>query len=284
MSGKVGRQVRLARVPQLEAGQERAIHQCLGRDACECDRQEDDQFPRVELRERVPDLLVVDDLWQQPREHERERGEGERRLEGPPPWRGRHACGSRVLHGLLVLRCVVCGNRDPHVGEQAVAADCVEKARLIEDLTLAGLQAGDGEHDAALLKLGVESCQHVDRGGVEEGPGLGVEHEPVELLGAVGEREHAVAQVLGVDEERRRVEAVHEQSGHRLGVVAPCDVVVAVDVVDAAEHGIVRTRRAVEEDADREHDRHADARDDAEDKHAAEGDERQRDLGAADVA
>ena len=68
------------------------------------------------------------------------------------------------------------------------------------------------------------------------------------------------------------------------GVLPARDVVIAVDVVDAAEDGIVRTRRAVEEHTDGERDRDGDAADDAEHEHTAEGDERERDLGGANVA
>ena len=50
-----------------------------------------------------------------------------------------------------------------------------------------------------------------------------------------------------------------------------------------AENGIVRTCRAVEEHADRERDRDDDAADNSEHEHPAEGDERKRDLGWADV-
>ena len=46
----------------------------------------------------------------------------------------------------------------------------------------------------------------------------------------------------------------------------------------------MRTRRAIEEHADRERDRDDDAADDAEHEHAAEGDERERHLGRADVS
>ena len=92
-----------------------------------------------------------------------------------------------------------------------------------------------------------------------------------------------MSEVVGVDEERRRVEAIHEQPGHRLGTLPARDVVIAVDVVDSAEHGIVRARRAVEEHADGKRDRDDDAADDAEHEHAAEGDERERGLGRAHV-
>ena len=100
----------------------------------------------------------------------------------------------------------------------------------------------------------------------------------------VGECEHALAEILGVDEEGRGVEAVDEQARDGRGGWEAFDVVVAVDVIDAAEHCVVRARRAVEEDADRQCDRDDDAAEDAEDEHAAERDEREPHLGGPYVA
>ena len=175
-------------------------------------------------------------------------------------------------------------DRSPDGGEETVGPDPGGEARLLEDLALPSLQAGETERDPALLELDMESSQDVDRRGVEVRPRLGVEHQPPDVFGSVDKREHTLSEVLGVDEEGRRIEAVHEQPGHRLGALPARDVVIAVDVVDAAEHGIVRARRAVEEDADRERDRDDDAADDAEHEHAAEGDERERDLGRTHAA
>ena len=102
--------------------------------------------------------------------------------------------------------------------------------------------------------------------------------------GLVGEREHALAEVFGVDEEGRGVEAVDEQAIVGLGALEALDVVVAIDVLDAAEHGIVRSRGAVDEYADRKRDRDDDAFEHAEDEHAPEGDERETDLGGTYAA
>ena len=103
--------------------------------------------------------------------------------------------------------------------EEAVGADLGGEAGLREDLALAALEAGEAERDVALPSSCVQLSQHVDRRRVEERPCLGVEHEPVEVVGRVGQVEHAPAEVLGVDEEGRCVEAVDEQPGDGLGAV-----------------------------------------------------------------
>ena len=59
---------------------------------------------------------------------------------------------------------------------------------------------------------------------------------------------------------------------------------VAVEILDVAEHRVVGPGGAVEEHADRERDRDRDAAEHAEDEDAAERDEREADLGGADVA
>ena len=62
LPSEVRGEVRLAPAPQTEAWQERPIHQRLGRNARKPEREQDDHFPRVELRERLPDFFVVDEL------------------------------------------------------------------------------------------------------------------------------------------------------------------------------------------------------------------------------
>jgi hypothetical protein len=47
--------------PQTEAGQERPIHQRLGGDTRQPEPEQDHHLPCIQLRERVPDLLVVDE-------------------------------------------------------------------------------------------------------------------------------------------------------------------------------------------------------------------------------
>ena len=93
------------------------------------------------------------------------------------------------------------GDRGAHGREEVVGADPRGEAGLGEDLALPSFQAGEAERDAALLEFFVQLSQRVDRRGVEERPGLGIEHQPPDVLGRVGEREHALAEVFGVDEE-----------------------------------------------------------------------------------
>ena len=58
---------------------------------------------------------------------------------------------------------------------------------------------------------------------------------------------------------------------------------VAVDVVAAAEHRVVRPSGAIEENADGKRDGDHDSSDDSEDEDAAERGDRERDLSGADV-
>src|SRR6478609_10965547 len=108
--------------------------------------------------------------------------------------------------------------------EEPIVPDPGGQTRGIEDLALPSLQARDAEHDVALLELVTQSEQHVDRGGVQEGPRLRVQQQAPEIVGAVDEREDALSKVLGVDEERWRVEPIHEQPRDRLGAVPARDV------------------------------------------------------------
>ena len=152
------------------------------------------------------------------------------------------------------------------------------EAGLREDLALRSFQAGDTERDAASVEVGVQLAQCVDGRRVDECPGLGIEHHPPGVPGPVGEREHALAEVFGVDEEGRSVEAVDEQAVVGLGALEALDVVVAIDVVDMAEHGIARSRGA-ETNTPIESVIATSPLEHAEDEHAPEGDERETDFG-----
>ena len=106
-------EVRLASPPQTEPRQKRPIHQGLGGNARKPERQQDDHLPRIELRERLPDFFVVDELRQQPREHERERRDYEHGPEQAPPQRPRHGCGRSVLHEALEAHSEAMGGAYP---------------------------------------------------------------------------------------------------------------------------------------------------------------------------
>jgi hypothetical protein len=53
----------------------------------------------------------------------------------------------------------------PDRGKETVGPDPGGEARLLEDLALPSLQAGETERDPALLELHLEASQHVDRVG-----------------------------------------------------------------------------------------------------------------------
>jgi hypothetical protein len=91
-------EVRLASAPQAEAGQERPIHQRLGRNASEPQADEHEHLPGVELRERLPHLLVVDELRQQPAEDQCKRRDEGHGLERLPPQRPPRAGRRRGRH------------------------------------------------------------------------------------------------------------------------------------------------------------------------------------------
>jgi hypothetical protein len=95
--GEVG----LASAPQTKAGQERPVHQGLTGDTRQPESEQDEHLPGIELCERLPDFLIVDDLRQQLSEDDRERRDHDHGLEQTPPQRPRHECGRRVLHRAL---------------------------------------------------------------------------------------------------------------------------------------------------------------------------------------
>ena len=70
------------------------------------------------------------------------------------------------------------------VGKKRLGADPRGKAGLGEDLALSSLQTCETESDAALSSSCVQLSQRVDRRGVEERPGLGVQHEPADVWAA----------------------------------------------------------------------------------------------------
>ena len=88
---------------------------------------------------------------------------------------------------------------------------------------------------------------------------------------------------LGIGEEQRRVPAEQHQAGDqpRLGIAR--DVVVALDAVDAAQHGGMRPPAVPQEFDDRDDDRQADAGNRAEHGDADEADDRQPELPALDA-
>ena len=130
-----------------------------------------------------------------------------------------------------------------------------------------------------LLELGMQLAQRVDRGRVEE-PGLGIEHQPPDVLRLSASASTRWRRYSALT--KKGGASVDEQAGDGLRLNRRCRD--SHHVLDAAEHGVVRTRGAVEEYADRERDRDDDASEHAEDEHAAERDERKTDLGGSYVA
>ena len=98
------------------------------------------------------------------------------------------------------------------------------------------------------------------------------------------ERADALAEVVGVGEEERRVEAVQHESRDAAGVGIALGVVVALEVVDPAEHRVVRAPGPADEVQQRERDRDPDAPEHAEHGDAGERHHRQRELRASPVA
>ncbi|MNX92259.1 hypothetical protein D3C86_1243940 [compost metagenome] len=81
------------------------------------------------------------------------------------------------------------------------------------------MSARDQQRDAALVQLALEFVQGLDRIGVGLRHGLGVQHEPADVLGCL--RDHlarAPAEGVGVEEPYRRLEQPHHGARHRLGI------------------------------------------------------------------
>ena len=89
MPREVRGEICLAPAPQSETRKERPVHQRLGRNAREPEREQDEHLPRVKLLERLPDLLVVDELRDEPYEKDDERRNHEGGPEQAPPERPR---------------------------------------------------------------------------------------------------------------------------------------------------------------------------------------------------
>ena len=98
------------------------------------------------------------------------------------------------------------------------------------------------------------------------------------------QRADPLAEVVGVGEEERRVEAVEHESRDAAGVGIALGVVVALEVVDPAEHRVVRAPGPADEVQQRESDRDPDAPEHAEHGDAGERHHRQRELRASPVA
>ena len=96
---KVRGEVRLASTPQTKPWQERSIHQGFRGNARKPEREQTDHLPPIEFGERFPDLVVVDELRQEPREYDHERRQHQRGSEQALPQRPRRGSGMRVLHG-----------------------------------------------------------------------------------------------------------------------------------------------------------------------------------------
>jgi hypothetical protein len=105
LTREVRREVRLAAAPEAEAGQERAIDQRLAGHAGKAEGDQNEDFPSVELRQRLPDVVVVYELRQHPPEHDEERDPDEHRPERTPPQRPSHEYGSGLRHqAIRILR------------------------------------------------------------------------------------------------------------------------------------------------------------------------------------
>ena len=112
---------------------------------------------------------------------------------------------------------------------------------------------------------------------------LGGHDDPAHVAGT-RQRADALAEVVGIGEEERRVEAVQHESRDVAGVGIALGVVVALEVVDPAEHRIVRAPGPADEVQQRESDRDPDAPEHAENGDAGERHHRQRELRASPVA
>ena len=88
-----------------------------------------------------------------------------------------------------------------------------------------------------------------------------------------------VAEAVGVGEEQRGVEAVQDQAGDQRRVRVAAGVVVALEVLDAAEHGVVRVPGAADEVEQAQRDRDPDTPQHAEHGDAGERSEAERELG-----
>jgi hypothetical protein len=88
------------------------------------------------------------------------------------------------------------------------------------------------------------------------------------------------AEVPGVGEEQRGVEAVEEQTGDAAGGRVAVDVVVALEVVLAAEDGVVGTPGPADEVAEGQQDGHEDPDQDPEQGHPTEGGQPEDELRA----
>ena len=91
-----------------------------------------------------------------------------------------------------------------------------------------------------LAQLPEELVEGGGGGGVDVGDGLGGDHDPAHRMGRRGDQAaDPAAEVRGVGEEQGRVEAVQEQAGDLAGAGVAVDVVVALELVLAAQDGVV---------------------------------------------
>ena len=156
-------------------------------------------------------------------------------------------------------------------GEEAVVADGVEQPVAAQAVLDRALELGEGQGDALRSQLLEQVAEGVGGGGVDVGDGLGGHHHPADRGGGVVDQAADPApEVAGVGEEQRGVEAVQEQAGNPAGGRVALDVVVALEVVLAAEDGVVGTPGPADEVADGQQDGHEDADQDPEQGDASE--------------
>ena len=136
-----------------------------------------------------------------------------------------------------------------------------------------------------VLQRLVQFAQHVGGGDVDAGHRLGRHHQPAHRRRRRGQRvAHHALEPFGIGKEQRRVPAQQHQPGMRRASGWRCDVVVAVDAVDPAQHRRVRAPAVPQELDHRDDDRQHDALDRTQQQHARGAADGQPELPGLDAA
>ena len=127
-------------------------------------------------------------------------------------------------------------------GEEAVAADRVVDAVLVQPVAHRVLELGERQLDAGGLELVVEVAERLAGGRVDVGDRFPA--TTIQFTSPERERAHALAEVVGVGEEERRVEPVEHEPGDAARFGIALDVVGALVIATDGHAAAARRMRS----------------------------------------
>ena len=167
----------------------------------------------------------------------------------------------------------------PTVGKNARCPEGFEQAIALEAILRGPLEFGEPETHPGTVEFGDQLGEHVGGRHVDLGHGFGRDDDPAGRRRGLGDRRlDLLAEQLRVGEEQRRIPAEQDESFDPKGFGMSRDIVIALHPLDPPEDRGVRTPGPPDDGGQCQGDREEDAGYHADEGHAQETHDREREL------